>query len=307
MKIIILALATLLFFPVLVFGGEKEEMYLKQFMIPRAQALLLRIAQTNGLPLTTNQVQSYKVDYYDDGWLGKMQLTNGWGIGFFTNTRETNESVSHVPGNLEAAYLKETMLPLAREFLQRIGQTNNPPLGTNQVKTYKVDYFSNRPGCTANLRLTNGFVFSFHTETNKSEVWSFHRNIKTYYDLGGDAPKAKIEAIKSLNLQNKLNKDSAAALAQKFFKAIGHKEENFHSLDFYPPEVLQCYWSGGEDGRGGRLPYYEITWYRKDVTAKELEDNDSSAKLKTVIIEVSGIDSSLISYSKGLLPIGSDF
>jgi hypothetical protein len=204
-------------------------------------------------------------------------------------------------GEKEQAYLTQKMIPFAQEFLQRIGQTNNLPLGTNQVKHYKMDYFNDRPGCTANMRLTNGCVFSFHTETNKTEIWSFQRNIKTYYSLA-DAPKAKIEAVKALNLKNKLNKDSALVLANKYFKLTGHKEENFHS-----PELLQCYWSGGEDNHGGRLPYYEITWYRKDVTKAELENHDSNAELKTVIIEVSGIDLGLISYSKGLLPVGSDF
>ena len=201
-------------------------------------------------------------------------------------------------GEKEQAYLTQTMIPLAQEFLQRVGQTNGLPMGTNQVKNYKVDYFNDRPGCTASMRMTNNWFLSFYTETNKTEVWTFHRNIKTYYSLAG-APQAKIDAVKALNLQNKLNKESAIVLAKKYFKLLGHKDENFHSQ-----EISQCYWSGEESGR---LPYFEITWYRKDVTLKELEDNDSNAKLKTVIIEVSGIDSSLISYSKGLLPIGSDF
>lgn len=135
LKFILLAL---LLFPMLVMGGEKDEAYLKQFMIPRAQALLLRIAQTNYLPVTTNQVQSYKLEYCDDGWLGKLQLTNGWGISFFTDTRDTNENVAQAPKELEATYFKETMIPLAREFLQRIGLTNNPPFTTNQVQKYRV-------------------------------------------------------------------------------------------------------------------------------------------------------------------------
>jgi hypothetical protein len=200
-----------------------------------------------------------------------------------------------IGGEKEEAYLKEKMIPLAQEFLQRIGQTN-------QVKSYKLNYFDDRLGCTADMRITNGFRLSFYTESNRTEISSFNRSIKTYYGFGGEAPKEKIEAVKRLNLQNKLNKDSALLLAKKYFKLIGHKEKNFH-----PPELLQCYWSGGEDNHGGRLPYYEITWYRKDVTKAQIEDHDSAAMLKTVIVEVSGIDSSLISYSKGLLPMGSDF
>lgn len=212
-------------------------------------------------------------------------------------------------GEKEETYLKQTMIPLAQAFFQQIGQTNNLPLGTNQVKNYRLNYFRDRPGCTANLRLTNGYVFSFYTETNKTEVCSFHCNVKTYFELE-NPPKEKIEALKALNLQNKLNKKSAATLAVKYFKMLGHKEENFHSLDFYPPEISQGYWVSSPESPPAnerRLPYYEIIWYRKDITKKELDDNDSRAKLTTVTIEVSGIDSSLISYSKGMLPIGSDF
>ena len=204
-------------------------------------------------------------------------------------------------GEKEEAYLNQKMIPLAQEFLQRIRQTNNLPLGTNQVKIYKVDYFNDRPGCTAELRLTNNTYFLYYTETNKTEVDTFHRNIKTYYGFA-EGPKEKIEAVKRLNLQNKLNKDRALVLAKEYFKLIGHKEENFH-----PPELLQCYWSGGEDNHGGSLPYYEITWYRKDVTEANMKPEAGDPALPRVVIEVSGIDSSLISYDKLFLPIGSDF
>jgi hypothetical protein len=212
-------------------------------------------------------------------------------------------------GEKEEVFLRTTMIPLAKEFLQRIGQTNDLSVSTNQVKKYRVNYFEGRPGCMADMRLTNGCVFSFHTETNQTEVWAFHRNIKTYYELK-NPPKEKIEALKALNLQNKLNKKSAALLAAKYLKLLGHKEEDFHPLDFYPPEVTQGYWVDSSESMSAderRLPYYEITWYRKDVTRKELEANNTAAKLNTVTLEVSGIDLGLISYSKGMLPIGSDF
>lgn len=308
MKQLKFILVALLLFPALTFGGEKEEMYLKQFMIPRARELLLRIHQTNDLPTTTNQVQSYKVDYYDDGWLANMQLTNGWIIKFFTDKRETNDSVSHVPGKLEVAYLKETMIPLAREFLQRIGQTNGLPWATNQVKIYRVSYFSDRPGCMTDMRLTNGLVFSFHTETNKTEVWSFkNANIKTYYSLD-NPPKEKIKALQALNLRNKLNNKSAEALAKKYFKLLGHKEENFHPLDFSPSDIAQGYWVSAPEmppANERLLPYYGFTWYRKDVKLEEI----NTGSISEVTIEVSGIDLGLVSYSKfGIeMPIGSDF
>jgi hypothetical protein len=137
----------------------------------------------------------------------------------------------------------------------------------------------------------------YYTEKGKTEIDTLRRPIKTYYSLAG-ASKAKIDAVKALSLQNKLNKESAVVLAQKYFKLIGHKEENFH-----PPEISQCYWSGDESGR---LPYFEITWYRKDVDVANLAKNGNIG-YKAIIVEVSGIDSSLISYSKIGMPIGSDF
>jgi len=54
------------------------------------------------------------------------------------------------------------------------------------------------------------------------------------------------------------------------------------------------------------LPYYEITWHRNDVDVTRLTENGNVGD-KAIIIEVSGIDSSLISYSKLGMPLGSDF
>jgi hypothetical protein len=292
-------------------GGEKEEMYLQQIMIPQARELLLRIAQTNDLPSTTNQVQSYKVDYFDDGLLAGMQLTNGWVFRFLTDKRETNVSALHLPGKMEEVFLKETLIPVAQEYLLRIGQTNDLPFTTNQVRSYKVHWFDDRPGCTADIVLTNRWVFEFTSgstvlpggkttrQWGETEVRRFQRPIKTYYNLVG-VPKEKIEAVKALNLQNKLNKNTALVLARKYFKLLGH-----HDGNFYQPEITQCYWSGGEDGRGGILPYYEVSWYRKDVN---LADQDKGiTNLPEVLITVSGVDSSLLYYSRLYLPIGNDF
>ena len=160
------------------------------------------------------------------------------------------------------------------------------------------------------MRLTNGLVFRFITKTNKSEVWSFkNTNVKTYFSLD-NPPKEKIKALQALNLRNKLNQKSAEALAKKYFKLLGHKEENFHPLDFFPSEGARGYWISAPEmppAQERLLPYYGFTWYRKDVKVEELQDG--STNFKEVIIEVSGIDSSLVSYSKlGIeMPIGSDF
>lgn len=200
-------------------------------------------------------------------------------------------------GEKEAAYLKEKMIPLAQKFIKQVGLNRDSQLGTNQILKYKVDYFDDRPGCLAEMRLTNGFFFWFHTEKDKTEIWVFRQNIKTYYALD-NAPKEKIEAVKAINLKNKLNEKAALELAKKYFGLIGHKEENFH-----PPELRQSYWIGKDDA-WGNLPYYEITWCRKDVNNCRAT---GSAVIPQITMTVSGIDLSLISYSKSNLPIGSDF
>jgi hypothetical protein len=202
-------------------------------------------------------------------------------------------------GEKEDVYFKEKMIPLAQDFLQRIGVTNCLPLGTNQVHKHKVDFFEDRPGCTAVMALSNRITFRFITEKQKSEVWSFQSGVITYYNLV-NVPKEKIEAVKALNLRNKLSPTNALALAEKYFKLLGHKDENFH-----PPELIQSYWSGGEDAHGGILPYYEVSWYRKDVN---LADRDKGISvLPEVKMTVSGTDFSLIHYSKHFMPIGGDF
>ena len=214
-------------------------------------------------------------------------------------------------GEKEEAFLKETIIPLAGEFLLRIGQTNCLPLTTNQVGRYKVNYFNDRSGCAADIVLTNRWVVEFVSgstvlpggkttqQPGKTEVRRFQRPIKTFYALEL-APKEKIEAVKSLNLQNKLNKTTALLLVKKYFELLGHKEENFHQ-----PELTQCYWSGGNDNRGGPLPYYEASWYRKDVNLTSVDNGNTD--IPQVLITVSGIDSSLIYYSRLYLPIDSDF
>ena len=199
MKSLILAFGVLLLIPALGLGGGREEADLKGTMIPLTRELLLRIDQTNDLPSTTNAVESYKIEYYDDGWLANLQLTNGWSFKFVAlNARETNVSILRPPREKETDVLQHTMIPLAREFLQRIGQTNELPWTTNQVQRYRVNFFNDRPGYTADMRLTNGCGFGFYAESNKAEVNDFRRPIKTYLELN-NPPKEKIEALQALN------------------------------------------------------------------------------------------------------------
>ncbi len=220
--------------------------------------------------------------------------------GLFVTTFASAEVIT----NMADPYLLHTMLPLAQQFCAKAGMTNFTQISTNQIKRYNhYGYFSDRPGCITQLTLTNKFSFWFHTEKDKSEVESFQQNQqKTYYSLN-DAPVEKIKAVQALLKQNKLSEQKALVLAREYFNALGHYENNFH-----PPEILQGYWiSSNPKYDHGRLPAYTVTWYRKDVTKEQLAPGSGEAMLPEVVIEVSGIDSSLISYHKYFMPLGSDF
>jgi hypothetical protein len=221
-------------------------------------------------------------------------------IGLLASTSAWAEVVT----NLTDSYLLQTMLPMSRQFCAKVGMTNFTNISTNQIKRYSREDFYDRPGCMAKLTLTNKFVFWSHTEKINSEIWVFQQNQqKTYYGLN-EAPMAKIEAVQALLKQNKLNEKKALVLARKYFMALGHDEKNFHS-----PEIKQGYWvSGNANYPSGRLPAYTVTWYRIDVTDADLKPETGEVyRQPSVKIEVSGIDSSLISYTRNHLPIGSDF
>lgn len=202
----------------------------------------------------------------------------------------------------EEDFFWKSMLPLAKGFVEH-NELPAADFSTNNISNYRVEFFQDgRPGCIADLKLKDGYTFSFVSDGTRAEVSGFNDGkTRTYYSLE-NAPKEKIDAVKALLLRNRLNKTNALELTEKFFRLQGHKDENFHQ-----PEIHQSYWSGGEDGRGGDLPYFETTWYRKDVNMDDVKGGEARALLKSIRIQVSGIDAHLISYSKGLLPLGRDF
>jgi hypothetical protein len=208
---------------------------------------------------------------------------------------------SAIAGEKEKSFLDETMIPLVRQFVERNGLPT-ADLTTNGITKYRVDFFTDgRLGGQASLKLKNGYSFGFISNGTNAEIWRFaDANVRTYYVLT-DAPKEKIKAVKALNLSNKLTEKAALELAEKFFKLQGHKESNFHS-----PEIHQCYWVGTEAEPWGPLPYYQLKWYRKDVTDADREAG-IVLNLHEINIAVSGVTSNLISYDKISLPIGRDF
>ncbi len=220
-----------------------------------------------------------------------------------TNLPDSVFPFAEISTNLTDNYLHQTLLPMVQDFCAKTGMTNFTQINTNQIKRYRRENFYERPGCMTDLYLTNKYHFTSHTEREKSEICFFQQSQqKTYYSLN-DAPVEKIQAVQSLLKQNKLNEKEALALARKYFVALGHDEKNFR-----PPEIQQGYWvSGNMKYPSGRLPAYTVTWYRKDVTKEQLAPGSGEAMLPEVVIEVSGVDSSLISYHKYFMPVDSDF
>ncbi|HEY5297811.1 MAG TPA: hypothetical protein VIK59_07785 [Verrucomicrobiae bacterium] len=199
----------------------------------------------------------------------------------------------------ESDFFWNKMLPLAQEFVTRNGLPA-VDFNTNNISKYRIEFFQDgRHGCTADLKLKGGYSFSFLSDGTNAEVWAFNDGrTKTYYELD-NVPKEEIDAIKALNLRNKLNDKTALETAERFFKLEGHKEENFH-----PAELKQSYWVGKND-EWGYLPYYQTTWYRKDVT--DVDRKSGTSTLPVVMIEVSGVDAHLISYTKAFMPVSKDF
>jgi hypothetical protein len=202
----------------------------------------------------------------------------------------------------EAEFFWGKMIPLAQEFIRRNNLPYDSKLGTNNIKHYRVELFRKRPGGTGSFRLENGYTFSFLSDGQAAEVSNFSDNgVKLPYSLV-DAPKEEIEAVQALNLSNKLNDGTALELAKIYFGLQGHKETNFQ-----PAELNQETWYGGDDNLENRfLPFYTIEWHRKDVKQED-RDNGNITMCPWVEIGISGITSNLIHYSKGYMPVGSDF
>lgn len=205
-------------------------------------------------------------------------------------------------GERETNYLEGRMVPFAREFIQRNALPYDTNFGVDKIVRFRVEFLTNRPAAfiMSNLRIEKRYAFSFTEENGVLGVsWFKDVSVETYYDLSA-APKEKIEAVRALKLRNKLNDQTGLVLARKYFRLQGHDEKNFH-----PVEFRQLSWAAKGDPDYVPLPFYEAVWYRKDV--KQTERDEGIARLPHVRIEVSGITSNLVSYSKLHMPVGVDF
>jgi hypothetical protein len=199
----------------------------------------------------------------------------------------------------EADFFWGKMIPLAQEFIRRNNLPDDSHFGTNDIRHYRVNFHQDRPGCSATLQLDNGYNFMFSSDGQNAEVWGFSDGSKTDYDLAG-APQDEIVAVKALSLRNKLNDQSALALAENFFKLQGHRDDDFHPVFFH-----QLCWGKKGDPDYVPFPFYLAQWYRKDVNLADAEKG--IVTLPSVMIEISGIDRRLIIYTKVNMPIGRDF
>ena len=138
-------------------------------------------------------------------------------------------------GEKEEEFFREKIVPVAREFIVRNNISYGSKFDTNHIAKHTIEFYNDdRPeGLTTGqawmyLENRNSFHFRW-TNDGIPKIWSFKDgNVKTYYHLDF-APKEKIDAVKALNLKNKLNDKTALSLATKYFKLQGHKEENFNS------------------------------------------------------------------------------
>ena len=89
---------------------------------------------------------------------------------------------------------------------------------------------------------------------------------------------------------NLLNDKTALELATKYFRLQGHDEKNFHPVKF-EHEI----WARDVPSRRILLPFYHAEWVRLDTPKEDYSH--------MVTITVSGIESNLVHYSKGGLPI----
>jgi hypothetical protein len=205
-------------------------------------------------------------------------------------------------GEREQAYLEGKMIPLARQFLHRNGLPYGTNFGREKVVRFKVDFLTNRPlpFVMSSMGVENKYAFYFTDDNGLMEIRSFKdSSVETHYDLTS-APKEKRAAVRALNLRNKLNDKTALELATKYFFMQGHKQENFHPVEFRQKTWIL-------EGAPGfhPLPFYEAAWFRKDV---QQADRDAGlVRQPQVQIEVSGMTTNLISYSKLFMPVGSDF
>ncbi len=199
----------------------------------------------------------------------------------------------------EQEYLADTMIPLAREFFARNALPFDRNMGSNSIRQWNIDFWTNKAGSGGFLKLTNGWFFYYLSDGTNTEIIDFHTDTKTDYHNPAAMPKGELEAVKALNLRNKLTKEKALEIAKWHFRVMGHNEKDFH-----PPEFFQL---GGEPSMPDYfpVPYYKAIWYRKDVNIQA--DSAAGKLIPQVDITVSGVTTNIIEYGKAFMPAGHDF
>ena len=199
----------------------------------------------------------------------------------------------------EEQCLFDTMIPMAHDFIARNALSFDTNFGTNAIKRSKITIWDNKPGWEGLLVLTNGWTFSYLSIGTNVEIDAFQTQTRTGYYNPSTMPKGEVEAVKALNLRNKLTDKKALDLLKWHFKTMGHKEKDFH-----PPEFFHL---GGDPGVPDYfpVPFYKATWYRKDVNVEA--DSAAGKLMPNINITISGITTNIIDYDKAFMPVGHDF
>ena len=79
--------------------------------------------------------------------------------------------------------LRGTMIPLAQKFIRLNGLPFNADFGTNCIEKYGVDFYDKKPGCSADMKLTNGYFFMFFWDGTNSEIYFFNAIYFIFYSV----------------------------------------------------------------------------------------------------------------------------
>jgi len=196
--------------------------------------------------------------------------------------------------------LLQRLLPTVRTFIAR----NNLPLpsdfATNRISDFKAGGDSDSDLLTPRLMIDKKHAFSFFGTRTNCHLDGYRRvNPGVNFILGSADP----EQIQALAAQtNTLNEVSARKLCDHYFQLQGHFMTNFHPVFFN-----QITWGNKvqDPKHYVAFPYYEAEWVRKDQINAPAEEQHTI--LPSVRMMISGVDSSLQSYDRLLLPGSTDF
>lgn len=195
-------------------------------------------------------------------------------------------AVSARGGPREDSYLQERCLPLVRAFIQKQAIAYDSLFPTGKIVFRRVDFSDESDVAVARVSLEKrlAFVLIGDGKTNAVTYFSDRTNWKPAVMEPGRESEIRALAGQS----NLLNHVTALVLARELFRLQGHREENFH-----PVEFQQMVWTEAAPQKRIPLPFYEARWARRDV---KLPLHEQPSIYPSVRLVVSGVISNLVEY-----------